>query len=74
MIKHKLLNKNQALRPTLSVHASHRWALLRADAAPTQPQDRSGKHCVASARKRSMLEVEMGGVWGGKAFLRPKMH
>ena len=46
----------------------------RADAAPTQPQGRSGKHCVASARKGSMLEVEMGGVWGGEAFLRPKLH
>jgi len=44
---------------------------LRADAAPTQPQGRSGKHCVASAHKRGMLEVEMGGVWGGEAFLRP---
>ena len=31
-----------------------------ADAAPTQPQDRSGKHCETSARERSMLEVEMG--------------
>ena len=46
----------------------------RADAAPTQPQGRSGKHCVASARKRSMLEVEMGGVWVGEAFLRPTLH
>jgi len=34
----------------------------RADAAPTQPQDRSGKHFVASAHKGSMLEVEMGGL------------
>jgi hypothetical protein len=32
----------------------------RAEAAPTQPQDRSGKHCETSARERSMLEVEMG--------------
>jgi len=46
----------------------------RADAAPTQPQGRSGKYCVVSARKRSMLEVEMGGVWGGEAFLRPKYN
>ena len=46
----------------------------RADAASTQPQGRPVKHCVASARGRSMLEVEMGGVWGGEAFLRPKMH
>jgi len=46
----------------------------RADVAPTQPQGRSGKHCVTSARKRNMLEVEMGGVWGGEAFLRPKSH
>jgi hypothetical protein len=29
---------------------------------------------VASAHKRSMLEVEMGGVWGGEAFLRPFLH
>ena len=34
----------------------------RADAAPTQPQGRPGKHCVASAHKRSMREVEMGDV------------
>jgi len=34
------------LRPTLSFHASHCWALPQADAAPTQPQGRSGKHCV----------------------------
>ena len=46
----------------------------RADAASTQSQGRLGKHCVASAHKESMLEVEMGGVWGGEAFLRPKMH
>ena len=35
----------------------------RADAAPTQPQGRSGKHCVASAHKKSMLEVELGILW-----------
>jgi len=46
----------------------------QADAASTQPQGRPGKHCVASARKKSMLEVEMGGVWGGEAILRPKLH
>jgi hypothetical protein len=46
----------------------------RADAAPTQPQGRSGKHCVASAHKRSVLEVEVGGVWGREAFLRPFLH
>ena len=46
----------------------------RADAAPTQPQARSGTHCVASAHKGSMLEVEMGGIWGGEAFLRPYFH
>jgi hypothetical protein len=45
-----------------------------ADAAPTQPEGRSGKHCVASAHKRSTLEVEMGGVWGEEAFLRPFLH
>ena len=49
-------------------------AFPRADADPTQPQGRSGKHYVASAHKRSMLEVEMGGVWGGEAFLRPELH
>ena len=31
----------------------------RADAAPNQPQGRSGKHCVALMRERSTLEVEM---------------
>ena len=46
-------------------------AFPRADADPTQPQGRSGKHCVASAHQWSMLEVEMGGVWGGEAFPRP---
>jgi hypothetical protein len=46
----------------------------RADAASTQPQGRPVKHCVASARGRSMLEVEMGGVWGGEAILRPFLH
>jgi hypothetical protein len=40
----------------------------RADAAPTQPQDRSGKHCVASPHKGSMLEVDMGGVGTEKPF------
>ena len=30
----------------------------RADVAPTQPQCRSGKHCVASAHKRSTLGSE----------------
>ena len=48
--------------------------LLRADAAPTQPQGRPGKHCVASTHEKSMWEVEMGGVWGGEAFLRPPLH
>ena len=33
----------------------------RANAAPTQSQGRSGKHCVASTRERSTLEVELGG-------------
>jgi hypothetical protein len=36
----------------------------RADAALTQPQGCSGKHCVASVasmRERNTLEVEMGG-------------
>ena len=70
----KLLTRNQVLRPTLSFHASHCWALPRADVAPTQHQGRSGTHCVASAHKGSMLEVEMGGVWGGEAFLRPFLH
>ena len=37
----------------------------RADAAPTQPQ---GSIFVASARKRSMLEVEMGGVGAESPF------
>jgi hypothetical protein len=41
----------------------------RSDADPTQPQGRLGKHCVASAHKRSILEVKMRGVWGGEDFL-----
>jgi hypothetical protein len=45
----------------------------RAD-APTQPQGRPGSHCVASIHERSMREVEMGGVWGEEAFLRPFLH
>jgi len=40
----------------------------RADAAPIQPQGRSGKHCVASAHKRSMLEVKMGGAGAVRPF------
>ena len=40
----------------------------RADAAPTQPQARSGTHCVASAHKGSMLEVEMGGAGAERPF------
>ena len=40
----------------------------QADAAPTQPQGRSGKHCVASTSERSMLEVEMGGVGVERPF------
>ena len=31
----------------------------QADAAPTQLQNRPGKHCVALMRERSTLEVEM---------------
>jgi len=46
----------------------------RAEAAPTQPQGRSGKHSVASTRNRSMLEVENGRFWGGEAFLRTFLH
>jgi len=42
--------------------------LPRADAAPTRPQGRSGKHCVASAHKRTMLEVEMGSVGVERPF------
>jgi hypothetical protein len=33
-----------------------------------------GSISVALARKRCMLEVEMGGFWGGEAFLRPTFH
>ena len=40
----------------------------RADAAPAQPQGRPGKHCVASTHKRSMREVEMGGVGVERPF------
>ena len=29
---------------------------------------------MASAQKGSMLEVKMGGVWGGEAFLTPFLH
>ena len=43
-----------------------------ADAAPTKPRGRSGKHYLASAPERNMLEVKMGGrIWGREAFLRP---
>jgi hypothetical protein len=40
----------------------------QADAAPTQPQGRPGKLCVASTHERSMLEVEMGGVGAERPF------
>ena len=40
----------------------------RADAAPTQPQGRPGKHCVASAHERSMRKVEMEGVGAERPF------
>jgi hypothetical protein len=40
----------------------------RADAAPTQPQGRPGKHCVASTHEKSMQEVEMGGVGAERPF------
>jgi hypothetical protein len=41
---------------------------LRADAAPTQPQGRAGKHCVASTHERSMQEEGMGGVGAERPF------
>jgi hypothetical protein len=41
-----------------------------ADAAPTQPQGRSGKHYVASTCERSMLYVEMGSVGAERPFWR----
>jgi hypothetical protein len=40
----------------------------QADAAPIQPQGRSGKHCVASTRKSCILEEEMGGVGVERPF------
>jgi hypothetical protein len=40
----------------------------RADAAPTQPQGRSGTHCVASPHERSVLEVEMRGAGVERPF------
>jgi len=46
----------------------------QADAALTQPQGRSGKHCVASSHGRSTLGSENGRFWGGEAFLRPFLH
>jgi hypothetical protein len=46
----------------------------RADAAPTQPQGRSWKHCVASAHGRSTAGSENGRFWGGEAILRPFLH
>jgi hypothetical protein len=46
----------------------------RADAVPTQPQSRPGKHCVASTRGRSMLEAGNGRLWGGEASLRLFLH
>jgi len=76
-----VMNKTQIINQESST-ASDFWVSMQAiagpfpqaDAAPTQPQGRSGKHCVASAHKRSMLEVGMGGDWGGEAFLRPFLH
>ena len=46
----------------------------RADAAPTQPQGRSWKHCVASAHGKSTPRSENGRLWSGEAFLRPFLH
>jgi hypothetical protein len=40
----------------------------RANAAPTQPQGRSGEHCVASTRERSTLEVEKEGFGVDRPF------
>jgi hypothetical protein len=34
---------------------------MQAAAGPFPRAERSGKHCVASMRERSTLEVEMGG-------------
>ena len=72
------MNKTQIINQELSTASDFEFpckpllcALPRADVALTQPQGRSGTHCVAPAHKGSMLEVEMGVVWGGEAFLRP---
>ena len=46
----------------------------RADAAPTQPQSRSWKHCVALAHGRSTPGSENGRFWGKEAILRPFLH
>jgi len=46
----------------------------RADAAPTQPQGHSWKHCVASAHGRSTPGSKNGRFWGGEATLRPFLH
>jgi len=46
----------------------------QAAAAPTQPQSRPGKHCVASAHERGTLGSKNGKIWGGEAFLRSFLH
>jgi hypothetical protein len=76
-IKHNSYTRNQVLRPTWVCMQVTAGPFPRADAAWTQPQDRSRRHCVASAREGSMLKgnwtAKMGGL-GGEAFLRPFLH
>ena len=64
-----VMNKTQIINQELSTASDFEFpckpllcALPRADVALTQPQGRSGTHCVAPAHKGSMLEVDMGGV------------
>ena len=74
MNKTKIINQESSTASDFEFPCKPLLGPSRADVAPTQPQGRSGTHCVASAHKGSMLEVEMGSVWGGEAFLRPFLH
>jgi hypothetical protein len=67
-------NQDQVLRPILSVHASHCWALTPSWCSPN-PASGSFREDLCSV---NTWEEHAGGkngrFWGGEAFLRPFLH
>jgi hypothetical protein len=76
-MKHWLLTRDQVLRPTLSFHASHCWALPPSWCSP-DPASGLFREALCGVSGVNAWEEYTGGgngrFWGEEAFLKPYLH